>query len=156
MVVLTPERELKFSCLPGKTNANCHVGLPFPEAKKVLITFEIKGDNFFTSKKSGKDYARFSLACGGANLLVRGDTRDLRYFDGSVKKYLRLTPMKNGEWLKISLEVNCSGEPLFTLNDKQNVAMRTKSTAVKNLSFAATFFAADTTITIKNLKVSAL
>ncbi|MBQ9804252.1 MAG: hypothetical protein IJW35_05350 [Lentisphaeria bacterium] len=156
MVTLTGERELKFSCLPGKTDANCNVALPFPETKKVLITFEIKGDNFFTSKKSGKNYARFMIACGGANLFVRGDTRDLRYFDGNAKKYLRLTPMKNGEWLKVALEVNCTGEPVFSLNDKKDVAMRTKSTAVKNLSFAATFFAADTTVTIKNLKVSAL
>ena len=158
MIKVTADRELVFTPCPGEKTANCTVALPFPAAKNVKISFDIKCDKFFVPTNVRNDYPRFMLNVGGAYLFFRGNTKDLRYFDGTpaVKKYVRLSPMKNGEWFSVTLEVNCGDAPTFSLNGKKDIPQRSKFGKVSNITFSAGFFSADNSVTIKNLKVSAL
>ena len=97
------------------------------------------------------------IRMGGVYLFLRGDNNDMRYFDKAAKKYVRGIVMKNGEWSDIVIDVNCGTEPTFTFNGK-TFSQRSKCESVDYINFSGAFMLAkpDSTITIKNMKVTPL
>jgi|GEM_PF-7114512 hypothetical protein len=100
-----------------------NVALDFDsEATPVTASFRIKFENF-QSGKGGKN--NFSVLLGGAHLQFRGDTRDVRYFDGEQGKYVVLQKLKENEWYSFSIAL---GAETFDLNEQKNIRQRGKNT----------------------------
>lgn len=90
------------------------------DSPEVTTSFSIKFENF-QQGKGGKNL--FAFLIGGVNLQFRADTRDLRYFDGTKGKYVRLLKLKENEWYPVSITV---GPETFSLNELKDIKLRGK------------------------------
>ncbi len=90
------------------------------ESPEITASFSIKFENF-QQGKGGQNL--FFFLIGGVNLQFRADTRDLRYFDGTKGKYVRLLKLKENEWYPVSITV---GPETFSLNDLKDIKRRGK------------------------------
>ncbi len=153
VIEVTQERELRFIPVPGTSTGTFDLLLDFPKSKRLQVEFSLKTENFFI-RKTGQ--SRFSFNLGGVNLMVRGDTGDLRYFDAAANNYQRLVPMRNGEWIRLKLELECGDSPVFSLNDRKNIPQRGKCDEVKAIQFTGTLSRTDgvPAVFLKNLKIT--
>lgn len=155
VVEVSADHELIFKPVPGSDTGMIIIYTPVPKLQKIRVSFSIKGDAFF-EKVKGKKFNRMTLTVGGANLFMRGNTFDLRYFDGGQKKYVSLVKMKDGEWQDVTLDVVCGENPTYSVNDKKDIVPRSKPAMIKSLVFSAYFDQAkpETCVKIKNLKIT--
>ncbi|MBR2345778.1 MAG: hypothetical protein IKA71_08360 [Lentisphaeria bacterium] len=158
-IEINPKHELVIKPENGDKEAKFAIRLNIPKMEKFQLSFSIKADSFFARNKSDrKQYNRMSIYAGGVNLMLRGDTRDLRYFDGTAKKYVRGAVTKNGEWLDVTIDAICGAAPKFSFNGKTDILQRGKCENVRVIAMSGEFLLAkpDTVITIKNLKITPL
>lgn len=153
-VAITPAHELVFSLPAGREAGACNLALDFPKTGGAQISFSVKVEHFFAKVK---DFNRLAVNLGGLNLMLRGDTRDLRYFDTNEKKFVRLTSLKEGEYFEVKATVSCAPEPVFQLNDRPQMAQRSATRELKLLQFSGSLRETGgkaPTVTIRNLVIT--
>lgn len=155
VVELNEARELVFRPEPGKKEAEFHVYLQLPaKVSRVKISFEIKGEDFFVSRKI-KTFSSFSFYFGGVNMMLRGNAYGLRYYDIAKKTYVHGIPFRNGQWQSITVDMTCGAAPVYSLNEIKNIPQRGKCEWINRLNFSCKMVdaTANTAIYIRNLKV---
>ena len=155
IVELNEQKELVFRPEPGKTTGKIGVLLQLPaRVSRVKVSFEMKGVNFFVSRKI-KEYNRFMFYFGGVNLILRGNAFGLRNYDVERKTYVHAIDFNNNIWKPVTIDMVCGEKPVYSLNEKKNIAQRGQCEAVNRLIFYCEFVnaKADTALYIRNLKV---
>lgn len=152
-IEITPAHELIIK--PEKNGARFSFRLAVSKCKKMRLTFSCKATGFF---EKNKVYNRMNLTAGAAYMLLRGNTKDLRYYDGDAKKYVRAFTARNGEWFDVTVDITCGENPVFTLNGGKEIKQRGKCEAIKYIIFSGNFpvVKKDTAIIIKNLKAEGI
>lgn len=81
-------------------------------------SFAVRFENFQLGK--GCRNVFFFIA-GGVHLQFRGDTRDVRYFDGTRGKYVILQKLSENEWHSFSIVF---GQETFEINGCRDIRLR--------------------------------
>lgn len=155
IVELNERKELVFRPEPGKSTGKIGVMLQLPaKVSRVKITFEMKGVNFFVSRKI-KDFNRFMFYIGGVNLMLRGNAYGLRNYDVERKTYVHAVDFNNNVWKTVTIDMFCGAKPVYSLNNKKNIIQRGKCEWINRLIFYCDFVnaSADTALYIRNLKI---
>ena len=149
-IEITPAHELIIK--PEKNGAHFSFQIAVSKCKKMRLTFSCKATGFF---EKNKIYNRVNFCAGAVNMLLRGNTKDLRYYDCDAKKYVRAFTAKNGEWFDVTLDITCGENSVFSLNGGKEIKQRGKCEAIKYIAISGSFPLAkkDTAIIIKNLKI---
>ena len=155
IIELNAAKELVFRPEPGKKSAEFNVFLQLPaKVSRVKISFELKGENFFVSRKI-KEFSYFNFYFGGVNMMLRGNAYGLRYYSVPKKTYVHGIPFRNGQWQSVTVDMTCGANPVYSLNDIKNITQRGECKWINRLTFYCKMVnAADNTaIYIRNLKV---
>ncbi len=154
-IEITPDHELLIVPEKGRTDAKFSVRLAVPKCDKAQLSFSIKTTAFCARNKANRSqYNHINIYAGGVNLTLRGDTRDLRYFNREAKKYVRAFVVKDGEWSKVTIDITCGANPIFSLNELKDLPQRGKCEYIRLLAFSGRFPLAkeNTSVAIKDLK----
>ncbi len=157
-IEVTPEHELLIKPDNASPEAKFSVRLAVPKCEKMQISFSVKTTAFCARNKADRSlYNLINFYAGGVNLALRGDTRDLRHFDGNAQKYVRSFVVKDGEWSNVTIDISCGDNPLFSLNDIKDILQRGECKYVRIFAISGRFplAKADTSVVIKNLKITA-
>ena len=155
IIELNAAKELVFRPEPGKTDAEFNVFLPLPaKVSRVKISFDLKGEDFFVSRKR-KDFSYFNFYFGGVNMMLRGNANGLRYYSVPKKTYVHGIPFKNSQWQSVTVDMTCGSKPVYSLNNIKDIAQRGECEWINRLTFYCKMVNAsnNTAIYIRNLKV---
>lgn len=87
--------------------------LPVPGAgKNITIQMSLRAENFF--KRKIKNY--FFIYISGANIWLRGDNKDIRYYNTAKKRYERIIKLENNKLYNIKVNLHFGEKSLFDLS----------------------------------------